>query len=90
MVTEKEKKKDIKLFKEVSWLYDRLDKKEVDILRKWVFANCEVTREEGYEAGKSEAIKQVLEIIKKCEIIDPWGYKIILADYDGLLQELEK
>jgi len=30
------------------------------------------------------------EIIEKCKIIDPWGYKIILADYDGLLQELEK
>ena len=59
MKTEKEKKKDIKLFKEVSWLYDRLDKKEFDILKKWVFANCEITREEGYDAGKSETIKQI-------------------------------
>ena len=59
MNTQKEKKKDIKLFKEVSWLYDRLDKKEFDILRKWVFANCEVTREQGYEAGKSELIKEL-------------------------------
>jgi len=74
MVTEKEKKKDIKLFKEVSWLYDRLDKKEFDILRKWVFANCEVTREEGYETGKSETIndKKLVPLDKVIGEIRKW------------------
>ena len=52
------------------------------------------TGKDAYEKGKAEGIKEeqkrILEILKHCKIIDPWGYKIILADWEGLQAKIKE
>lgn len=62
------KQKDIKLAKEVNWLYHRLNKKEFHILMKWVSANCDVAREDAKQNILKELDKQGVVFDKKLGI----------------------
>lgn len=62
--------KDIQLAKEVNWLYDRLNKKEMDVLMKWVSENCDTVKEETIKQVLSKidtTEKDILEFLKELE-----------------------